>query len=162
MKFKMYCVGLDFSIDGSVFNKISKSFGSIGVKLAAGLYAEFQTTMFRRIFVISNPTEVSRMESGLRASMMMMQDVEVSDPPKSFGFVDINNNLTDLELINRNGRVVDVKFTICDQLNQPQYTIEKFNVPYEGVMTSEFNIRGELQAVGTFYKVPKNPLNKKR
>lgn len=58
--------------------------------------------------------------------------------------------------MSRNFSQADIKITICDQLNQPQYVIEKFNVPYDGYMTGDFNVRGELLPKKTYYTVPKD------
>lgn len=154
MKLSMYCVGADASIDGSFFRKFLKAFGNIGVKLTTGVIIEFELTMFRRIFVISDPMEINRRDSGFRATMIAMNDFEVSDPPKNIVIADLNGNLADVSVVGRNSKVADIKITVCDKMNQPSYEIEKYNVPYQGVMSSEFEVRGNLVLSQTYYKVP--------
>ncbi len=153
MKLNMFCVGADASIDGAFFKKYLKSFGSVGFKITTGVIIEFELTMFRRIFVISNPMEINRMNDGFRTTMIAMPDFEVSDPPKDIIVADLNGNLADVKVEARNGSLADVKITICDKMNQPTYKIEKYNVPYKGIMTSEFEMRGNLILTQTYYKV---------
>jgi hypothetical protein len=62
--------------------------------------------------------------------------------------------LADVEIEGRNMNRADVKITVCDKLNQPYYIIEKYNVSYEGFMTSDYSARGDLNATKTFHKVP--------
>jgi hypothetical protein len=152
----MFCVGADASIDGSLFRKYFKMLGNIGVKFTTGVIIEFELTMFRRIFVISNPVEINRMGSGFRTTMIAMKDFEVSDPPKDIIVADLNGNLADVKMEGRNGSLADVKITICDKMNQPTYKIEKYNVPYKGIMTSEFEMRGNLVLTQTFHKIDKD------
>lgn len=131
------------------------------MKLASGIILMAKTKMFERIFVISDPVEIHKMNTGFRATMMMMDDFEVSDPPKNVVIANMDRNLADIEVESRTASVADVKITICDELNQPYYTIEKYNVPYEGFITSEFGIRGDLKAVKTSYMII-DPNNKTR
>jgi xylose isomerase len=67
---------------------------------------------------------------------------------------DLKHHLADVEIEGRNLNKADVKITICDKLNQPYYIIEKYNVSYEGFITSDYRARGELIATKTFHKVP--------
>lgn len=153
MKLNMFCVGADASIDGSLFRKYFKMLGNIGVKFTTGVIIEFELTMFRRIFVISDPVETNRMNSGFRATMIAMTDFEVSDPPKDIIVADLNGSLADVKVEGRTATMADVKITICDKMNQPIYKIEKYNVPYKGIMTSEFEVRGNLVLTQTFHKI---------
>lgn len=88
--------------------------------------------------------------------MIVMKDFEVSDPPKDVIVADLNGSLTDVKVEGRNGRMADLKITICDKMNQPNYKIEKYNIPYKGIMTSEFEVRGNLVLTQTFHKIDKN------
>jgi hypothetical protein len=156
MKLNMFCVGADASADGSFIKKYVKAFGNLGIKITSGVIIEFELTMFRRIFVISNPLEINRMNSGFRATMISMTDFEVSDPPKNIVNADLNGNLADVKIANRNSQMADVRITICDKMNQPNYTIQKFNVPYNGIMTSEFEVRGNLVLTQTFHRIQRD------
>jgi hypothetical protein len=126
--------------------------GSIGFKFATGIIMEFETHVFRRLCLISDPVSLTR-GSGISATLIGMDYFQVNDPPKGFKFADIDHNLTDVEITSRNRKLADIKITICDQLNQPQYEIVKFNVPYDGHMTGDFNARGKLLAKKTYYKI---------
>lgn len=153
MILSLHCVGADASVDGSLFSYFHKAFGSVGIKASTGVVLEFETAMFRRFFAISDPVEINREDSGLRVSMMMMKDFVVSDPPKGVVIADLNGKLADVHVINRNARLADVEISICDKLDQPNFTIEKYNVPYQGILSSEFEVRGKLVATQTFHKI---------
>jgi hypothetical protein len=148
MKLSMYCVGADASASGASHLKI---FGNIGIQLTSGVIIEFDMTMSRQIFVISKPLEINRMNNGFRATAISMKNFEVSWPPKNITIADLNSNLADVKVVNRNSAVADVRITVCDKMNQPNYTIERYNVPYKGIMSSEFEVRGNMVLTKTYY-----------
>jgi hypothetical protein len=131
-----------------------KIFGNIGIQLTSGVIIEFDMTMSRRIFVISKPWEINRMNNGFRTTAICMKNVKVSRPPKNIIIADLDGNLADVKVVNRNSAVADVRITVCDKMNQPNYTIERYNVPYKGIISSEFEVRGNMVLTKTYYKIP--------
>ncbi len=156
MKIRLVCTGggLSFSPGKIPHLKWADGIVSLGFKFATGIMIEFKTVLFQRLLVISDPVSLTR-GSGIVATLMGMEYFEVSDPPKNLNFVDIDRTLTDVEIEGRNHNLADIKITICDKLNQPLYKIEKYNVPYKGMMNGDFNVRGELIAKRTRLKVPR-------
>lgn len=63
MKLKLYCVGADASLSGSMYKSWLEILGSIGMKLASGIILIAKTKMFERIFVISDPIEINKQAS---------------------------------------------------------------------------------------------------
>lgn len=149
---RLLCTGGEVSLDAGDLARWADVLGNLGIKFSSGIMMEFETKLFRRIFVISDPVSIIK-GAGISATLIGMDYFEVSDPPKNVVLADLKHHLADVEIEGRNFSKADVKITICDKLNQPYYTIEKYNVPYEGFMTSDYNVRGELLAAKTFHKI---------
>jgi hypothetical protein len=109
MKLKLYCVGVDAPLSGSFYKSWLDVMGSIGMKLTSGIILIVKTKMFERTFVVSDPMAINRKDTGFRATMMMMKDFEVSDPPKNVLIANMNGNLADVEVIGRTAKLDDVK-----------------------------------------------------
>jgi hypothetical protein len=152
MKMRLLCTSGGVSLSPGDFADWADVFGSISLKFASGVLIEFETHLFRRLFVISDPIEINK-DSGIKATLIGMDSFEVSNPPKSVVIAELSRHLADVEIKSRDFSMADVKLTICDKLNQPHYTIEKYNVPYKGFMTDDFNVRGELIAAKIFHKI---------
>ncbi|MGD8835343.1 MAG: hypothetical protein PVJ19_10395 [Desulfobacteraceae bacterium] len=153
MKMRLLCTGGEVSLNAGSFASWADVMGSVGMKFGSGVLLEFETQLFRRLFVISDPVSLIK-GVGIKATLIGMDYFEVSNPPKSVVIADLNHHLADVEIEGRNMNRADVKITVCDKLNQPYYIIEKYNVSYEGFMTSDYSARGDLNATKTFHKVP--------
>lgn len=149
---RLLCTGGEVSLNAGDLARWADVIGNLGIKFSSGIMMEFETKLFRRIFVISDPVSLIK-GAGISATLIGMDYFEVSDPPKNVVLADLKHHLADVEIEGRNFSKADVKIAICDKLNQPYYTIEKYNVPYEGLMTSNYSVRGELIATKTFHKI---------
>jgi hypothetical protein len=153
MKIRLLCTGGEVSLNAGLLARWADVMGDIGIKFGSGIMMEFETQLFRRLFVISDPVSLIKGD-GIKATLIGTDYFEVSNPPKSVVIADLKHHLTDVEIEGRNSKKADVKITVCDKLNQPYYIIEKYNVSYEGFMTSDYRVRGELVATKTRHKVP--------
>jgi hypothetical protein len=152
MKMRLLCTGGEVSINAGFLARWADVMGNVGMKFGSGVIVEFETQLFRRLFVISDPVSLIKGD-GIKATLIGTGYFEVSNPPKGVVIADLKQHLTDVEIKGRNAKKADVKITVCDKLNQPYYTIEKYNVSYDGFMTSEYRARGELIATETRHKI---------
>lgn len=156
----LFCTGGEVSLSAGNLAVWADVIGNLGMKFGSGIMLEFETKLFRRIFIISDPVSLIK-GAGISATLIGMEYFEVSDPPKNVVLADLNHHMADVEIEGRNFSKADVKITICDKLNQPYYTIEKYNVPYEGFMIKDYSVRGELLAAKTFHKIKNVPVRRK-
>lgn len=153
MKMRLLCTGGEVSLNAGFLTRWVDAMGNAGIKFGSGVLMEFETQLFRRVFVISDPASPIKGD-GIKATLIGTDYFEVSNPPKSVVIADLKHHLTDVEIEARNSKKADIKITVCDKLNQPYYIIEKYNVSYEGFITKDYRARGELIATKTFHKVP--------
>lgn len=152
MKMRLFCTGGEVSLNAGFLARWVDVMENVGVTFGSGVWMEFETQLFRRLFVISDPVSLIKGD-GIKATLFRTDYFEVSNPPKTVVIADLKHHLTDVEIEGRNARKADVKITVCDKLNQPYYTIEKYNVTYKGFITSDYRARGELLATKTRHKI---------
>ncbi|MBT8341502.1 MAG: hypothetical protein KJP07_15965 [Desulfatitalea sp.] len=156
---KICCAGAGASVEAAAFHRGLSFLDGIGFEVGHFFFIDFELTMFRRLFLITDFIKFSPSGTGIETTSIVMKDVEVSNPPKNVTIADLNGHTADVTLTKNGFSKMDIKLVIMDKMDQPHYTIEKVNVPYEGFSTGDFNVRGKLALIKTYYRIHPGQLN---